>query len=488
MSNGFEDSLSRMHPSLPESVKNTLFRISLFCFFFWTLGPIGFPFTYFLFFLWRKVIGYVYKIEYLSYFDKFYVHVDLSNSFNIGTVLVIENFNADKVKLKVEELFHKIPKLCASARVAFTEYCWNTPRVSLLNIVELDAIIAKRIRIVSIQESEFDQFVEKEANIPLDPFITPFEFIIISFTDNPSKGALYNKTDHCASDGLGIVSMLGFLDDEFSLDKYPSILRKSIPFHVNLLWTLKDYLIAFTYGCLVVLFTSATIKSIYNGFGRKVTTKKGRFLKGKTILLSEIKEASKKLKLTINEIYIAAFFSTLKELSPSSKKISLLIPMGFSSLPESTDKIQLYNQVSGFLGTVRLIDDVIKDTKIIKEDIRCLITSTYKISAYRILSYLSFGFINTRLLKFFVDSANIDCVITNVPGQEKQIKIGGGNLVSCFTACCPSTVKAFLAVGSYNGNVHMSIGVDENQELTPKQIMDLMYEKLIEVIQKTKTL
>lgn len=483
----YNDTLSKEHPSLLASIINTLIRLAIYYLASINLGfALGTGLSFLLFLCWRRVAGIIYGIEYLGYFDKFFINLDNRDSFNLGGILRLKNFKSENVKnALIEKLFKRIPKLSASVRTFSSEYCWNTPQVARLTPEDLAQIYLKRIKEVSIKESELDAYVEKEANKPLEVFETPLEFHIISFTDNKEEGVIYSKVDHCFSDGLGNISVLGFLDDDFSLDKFPLILRKKAPFLQYLLVTIKDFILGFLIGILEISYTSATVKSMY--FSEKITSKKGRLGKVGSVSLDSLKKVSKKLKLSINEVYIGAIFSSLKELDPTKEKISIMIPMGFTTLPESIDKIQLYNSASGFIGVVRLIKDTVKDAHILKADIRSMVTKLYKTRAFQINATFFFGLLNTRFIKTFMKPIELDCVITNVPGQEREIIIGGCKVIENYGAVVPSTNKCFINIGSYNGNVTVGIGIDENQRISPKVLSELISSKLQKLIDENKS-
>lgn len=483
----YNDSLRKDHPSFLASAINSIIRLAIYYLASKIFGfGLGTGVTFFSFFVWRRLAGIIYGIEYLGYFDKFFINMDNRDSFNLGGILRLKNFKSENVKNAiVEKLFKRIPKLSASVRTLMSEYCWNTPQISLISADDRAQIYLKRIKEVNIKECELDDYVEREANKPLEVFDSPIEFHIISFTDNKEDGVLYSKVDHCFSDGLGNISVLGFLDDDFSLDKYPSILRRKVPFLQNILVTVKDFILGFFIGILEISYTSATLKSLY--FTQPITTKKGKLGKIGNVNLDSIKKVSKKLKLSINEIYIGAIFASLKELDPTKEKISIMIPMGFTTLPESIDKIQLYNSASGFIGVVRLITDIVKDANIIKSDIRAMVTKLYKTRAFQINATFFFGLLNTRFIKSFMKPVELDCVITNVPGQEREIIIGGCKVVENYGAIVPSTNKCFINIGSYNGNVTVGIGIDENQKLSPKVLSALISSKLQKLIEENKT-
>lgn len=481
------DKLSKDHPSLFASVINTLIRLVIYYFLVSSFGfGLGTAVTFLSFLAWRRLAGIIFDIEYLGYFDKFFINIDNRDSFNLGGILKLKNFKSINVKNAIiEKLLKRIPKLSASVRTVLSEYCWNTPQIAKLSSDDRAQIYLKRIKEVSMKESELDKYIEREANKPLEVFDSPIEFHIVSYTDNLNDGVLYSKVDHCFSDGLGNVSLLGFLDDDFSLDKYPSILRRKVPFLQNLLCTTKDFVLGLLIGIIEITYTSAVSKSHY--FTEPITTKKGKLAKIGNVSLDSIKKVSKKLKLSINEIYIGAIFSSLKELDPSKEKITIMIPMGFTTIPESIDKIQLYNSASGFIGVVRLIKDIVKDADIIKSDIRSMVTKLYKTRAFQLNATFFFGLLNTRFIKSFLKPVDLDCLITNVPGQEREIIIGGCRVVENYGAVVPSTNKCFINIGSYNGNVTVGIGIDENQKISAKVLSELISSKLQKLIEENKT-
>lgn len=484
----FDKHLGKTNPTFLLSLVNTVIRITLYylgCQLFGFVNGTFIVFTFF--FVWRQAINKIYEVKYLTFFDKMFVSMDRTESFNLGGFAYLGNFDSNRVKNAIiENLFKRIPKLSASLRVIFTEYCWNTPLVARQHQDIQKEIYLKRIKQVSLKESEVDDYIEKEANKPLDVFDAPIEFHIITITDKEKLGILYTKIDHCFSDGLGNVSLFGFLDDNFSLDKYPAILKKKIPMHLFIISQIKDYTLGLLIGIFELAYAGVILKSYYKGFSKPITTKKGKLARISCVELADIKKVSKKIGLTVNEIYIGCIFAAMKELSPESEKLSIMIPMGNTTLPETVDKIQLQNSAMAFMGVVRLISDVQKDSKILKEDIRGMVSKTYKIAALKMNMAFFFGLLNTRLIKTFIKNYPLDCVITNVPGQEGLMTIGGCPALENYSAVIPATNKCFIAIGSYNGKISVGIGLDENQPLGAKVLADAIGKKLRDLIESAK--
>lgn len=485
---GFFGNLGKEHPSIISSLFNSFFRLVIYYFVCNAYGFILGTSAFFAFFwIWRAIIKFIFGIEYLSSLDKFFINVDNRDSLNLGSIYRLKNFNSMIVKTAIiDKLCKRIPKISASIRVFLTEYCWNTTQIAKLSLEDRAQIYLKRIKEISMNESDLEPFLEREANKPLDVFDTPIEVFLITLIDSDNEGILYTKADHCFSDGLGFISLMGFLDDDFSIEKYPSILRREMPFLKYLIGNAIDFILGLLIGFIEAGYTATTIKSLY--FVKPILSKKGKISNVGKLSLTALKKISKRMNLTINEICIGAIFSALKELDPSKDKISIFIPMGFTTLSKTIDDVQLTNSASGFMGVVRLIDDIVKDKEILKKDIRGLVTKLYKTRGFQLTASFFFGLLNTRIVKALMKPADLDCVITNVPGQEKEIKIGGCSVTESYGVIIPSIYKCFVNIRSYNGNLTVGIGMDDNQELTAKALSERISEKLQKLIEDNKNL
>jgi len=482
-----DEGLESNHPTMIEVTIRSIVRLVIIYYIFKTINFFfAVTLIVILINLYNYLVGKIFRIDYLNPIDKVFVNVDDKWNMNIGLMFKLDNFNVNKVKNSlIDKLFKRMPKLSASLRVKFGEYCWNTPRIEQISMKEREEIYLKRIIEVTLTEDNLMEYVEKEANKLCDSFKMPIECHLITIKDK-SYGYIYTKKDHALCDGLGGIALLGYLDDDFDLNKYPKIIRQEMTITQKILFTLKDCFNAIVFG----LVQSALLTIAF--FSEKVTYKKfskpvkhyGKIKILQNYDLNEIKKVCYKLQLTINELYNGIIFCAFKKLSPESTHIALGIPVGFTAFPKRFEDIEFYNNASMVFNKVNLINDVVIDKKIIASDLRKMVKSTYLARVTKFFMYLGLGVLPSRFSKIVASPQNIELVVSNVPRQEREIIIGGCPVKDITPIVASHLNKSFINISSYNGKIRYTLTVDSNQDITVDQLGEKMEEILLSILNK----
>ena len=168
------------------------------------------------------------------------------------------------------------------------KYYFTTPRIKKLSTEEKQKIINRRtVYINDLNKSQLEDFLQKELNTPMNIFEDIFKIYIIKYNNNikdlisPKKDyssdnlnlnynlSIFIKSDHVFCDGLAFVSLIGHLDDNFDINKYPSIMKKKISFFDNLIILIPYLLKIFTFGIFEFIYYFYFISKLYKGFNNK---------------------------------------------------------------------------------------------------------------------------------------------------------------------------------------------------------------------------
>lgn len=478
---------SKHFPSFLSYTIYYIIRVSILFIFFQYLGFIyGLISTFVCFIIYKYLMKHLFKLEFTNIQDKVFINQNSLLSINICGVIYIKDFDKEEIrKTLVVNVFNRIPKMKASLVAFLADFYWNTPQVSMFSKEKSDEIINKRIIDVQLDNEEcLHDYMEKEVNKTLNPFITPIEYHIIEYKnssdDKDKKGCVFMKVEHSFSDGLGLVSLFGIIEDEFSIDKYPRILRRKInkvSYYFKLL--LIDMVKGLTIGLysifklyIDILFNKKSYIP-FNEAKKKNPVNSGITLlsKGLTLNLKKLKTFSKKNKTSINDLFIYSLFKSLKEHSPESKTICALIPVGISNLPNNATEVQLYNKASCYIDLFELPDSLLsnenKSFKLID-----MINNVYKANILDLFNYITGEFCHYGLLKYFQKYTYPEMAISNIPGHEKHVSFGKCLVTNLYAIPSCGALNAFCAATSYCDYINFQFCIEKNMNIDPDVIMN----------------
>lgn len=454
--------VSRNFPSFLTCCLNTLARICALIYLISYFGAIvGIILLIYIVKLYRLTICCIFGFEDLVFLDFTFINFFSKDNFYLGGLFRFNNFIKENVKQSIiNKLIKKVPKIRSRLVHFLGDHYWQP--------ISVNEAISTRLVELKMHERELAHFLEMETNKEMNLYETPILIFFIEFHDS-SKGCLYIKCDHSISDGLGFVTLLGHLDDDYRIEKFPDILSKKSKIIPLLL--IKEYLFAVIFGIFETL--SYISKDSY--------IKSQKFSEGKsyisvlaepfTFSLTEVKKASKKLNLTINEFCIGAFLTSFKKWSTSSEKISVMIPIGNTTLSKDIENAPLKNLTNGYLGEFNLFKNLKNDSNQIKSSIRSLVGQNYKIKANTILANILFSILNPNIMKYPKKNPIFELAITNVPAQTSKIVIGGCKVENFYPLTSVSSYHIVVMIVSYDSKLNFSIVYDKKKT---DQIEDLI--------------
>eukprot|EP00340_Litonotus_pictus_P010365 CAMPEP_0170519610 /NCGR_PEP_ID=MMETSP0209-20121228/4970_1 /TAXON_ID=665100 ORGANISM="Litonotus pictus, Strain P1" /NCGR_SAMPLE_ID=MMETSP0209 /ASSEMBLY_ACC=CAM_ASM_000301 /LENGTH=512 /DNA_ID=CAMNT_0010805547 /DNA_START=19 /DNA_END=1557 /DNA_ORIENTATION=- len=445
--------------------------------------------------LFRFTISTLLGLDNLNIGDKIFVFENGNQNVTVGGVLHIDDYDYETIRKQVKErLFYKIPKLSSKLVQYFGEFFWDTPRMKNIPQEERDRIAESRIRRVKVKEEKgLKEYLQDQINLPLCIFECPIEFHLIEIEEDgitkeqPQKGCLLLKLDHTFSDGMGIIGMIGFLDNEFDINKYPEFMRKKLGWSFYLK-AFIDYLLAPTLGLIWYIRYSIEIskqhlkyKPFYDAEqGTRKASKVCRISDIASFDLEPIKAFGKRNKTTLNDLIVYSLFKTLKKISPDSKKILTLIPIGFSNLPTKPEEIELYNKTSGLVDNLQLPElndhdynhsnsDSSTNDKSSKYKIVDVFGALYRVRFLFVLCYVLSDLIPFSAMKAIQLQVTPELSVSNAPGATKELRIGRCKVYKVYPITNTSFLGIFVAMCSYMGQVHVFTSIDKAIDIDPDE-------------------
>eukprot|EP00340_Litonotus_pictus_P004565 CAMPEP_0170524978 /NCGR_PEP_ID=MMETSP0209-20121228/10443_1 /TAXON_ID=665100 ORGANISM="Litonotus pictus, Strain P1" /NCGR_SAMPLE_ID=MMETSP0209 /ASSEMBLY_ACC=CAM_ASM_000301 /LENGTH=429 /DNA_ID=CAMNT_0010813991 /DNA_START=149 /DNA_END=1435 /DNA_ORIENTATION=+ len=417
------------------------------------------------------------SLDYLSLMDYFYIFYNGRNNVTIGGVIYLSDFDHDTVKAQVKlKLFDQLPKLSAKLIAFMGDYFWDTPQVVQRTKVERDEIAETRITSAQVKDNqELKKYLEEQVNLPMCQFERPIEFHIIEIqeaSDDLKHGCLYIKLDHSFSDGLGMCGMLGFLDNDFDISKYPDFMRKKmgVSYYIKAVW---DFFLAMTYGWVWNFKKDSKYKNNTNKYkplyhdlpnNSKRYSRQSKISDIYSFNMHSIKAFCKKNKVSVNDLLVYSVLKALKGISPATKEILTCIPVGFTNLPHKIGDVDLCNKAYGILDYVLLPDSEVDshEDKATKYKLLDIPSSMFKVRNLQMLTVIMTVLIPFPVLKNLQSQIGPEVTITNVPGPMKEMKIGKCRM----TRMCPisnsSFFGIFVSICSYMNQVNVYTSIDRD--------------------------
>jgi hypothetical protein len=499
--------LSQHFPSFTTYTLRYVIRSAVFfCLVYYFGFIIGTILTILSIFLYKESLKYILKLEWTNYEDKFTINQDSKYNITLAATMTIEDFDKTEIRKEIKEkLFDQVPKLSSHLVAFFADFYWTTPQVRYYSNDKKEKILKERIVDVKMKEQDYNEFLESEINTHLNPFICPIKFYIVEIENNDKlsnskKGVVLLKLDHSLGDGLGLTSLIGFLDKNFDIEKYPAIMRRRSGGVTYYIKTIYDYILAIVfglYGIIRYLILSKSKEYQYQGFYKykknckidkpskyyfsHCSNNSGLCLISNTITidLKRVKDFSRKYKISINDFLVYCILKTYKDLSPESKYVSYMIPVGFTGLPKSIKEMNLYNQSSGYLELIKLPEATkhedyinVASTKFKLVDV---IGNLYKVRTVQMMNWLLDEFCHNVLFNLFRYINYPEFTISNVPAQEREIYIGKCKVSNIIPLASSSAISAFIAICSYNGQLNIKISMDTNTGFDPDKVMAKTY-------------
>jgi len=368
----------------------------------------------------------------------------------------------------------------------FYNYYWKTVSIeeSLNQVKILD------LKITS--EDELLGYVQEEINNHINIFEGfPYEIQIIPFK-NSNKGAVIFKFDHVFSDGLGIVSAICCLSNNYDVNLFPPIMRTpKIPWYINII----NYLMFPIYVPMV--FYSLIMKNVNDTPLRKskIPSGKSRLCVTKPYDIAIFTKPRKDLNVSFNDIILSIMSIAIKKFCgkpefqkefPNVTEIKSIIAVGRKRVPNSMEEVLLNNEATGISFELPLVNNI-NDAKRLSKIVQPKIRNLGYITACEIMAHLFIEFLPTDLYHFLNNkfSQSVDIIVSNVPGPNSTLYYGNSKLIMIAPIATTANIRSFLPMITYNNTVRFVYSVDVDSGIDEKEFIKYLGEAIDSIESKS---
>mmetsp|Transcript_30316 Transcript_30316/g.31547 ORF Transcript_30316/g.31547 Transcript_30316/m.31547 type:complete len:496 (-) Transcript_30316:67-1554(-) len=428
---------------------------------------------------YRLFLKYIMLLEPLTQTDKILLSDNFLKKQNVLIQLNLENFNTQKLtEALINKAFLKMPKLSKVIVYKFFEFYWKKSDKSLGELIKERIVIHE-----SMTVTELESFKRRTLHILFDVFTCPFQFHIIPATETKQKDGSYSegylliKEDHVMTDGLGLVTMVACLADDYSPKLFPRIMQKRA---LSVLDQIKDFVLFLLIGVPVIFYIMFYVKSTCK-LSNKPRTKQVNYSKTISFDLDRVKKRTKELGISINELYAGALLSTVKQYKKEASQITMETLVGLTPIPEKQENVQLSNVNFGLFNKMTLLTDPIKEVKTLKEDYKKLFSlgALVRVSSWAL--YFMAGVVPFNIGKELACGVinEVDVILTNIPGVTEPVSIGENKVTAVIPYCTPGYVNMIIPVLSYNSTLRMVFIYDSGQDMDV-EFLESQFEKTME--------
>ncbi len=498
-------------------------------FIIYIIQKFGLLFSIPLFILIKYIYAYIiyklFNLSAMSTLDNLFITPSGNDKEKMNLIAYMKfsnGFNAEKIKqLFIEKAIKKVSKLRCKVTNFLGNYFWQE--------LPLEEAI-KRVKIINPSEQpitndeEILKYMEKDINIffkQLDEI--PYEIKIIPYKceGNNQEGAVVFKLDHCLSDGLGMLSLICFMADNYSEKVYPPIMRN---FKIEWYHELLSYLSFIYYGPIILynIFqrvskstplrknldlinqdTSSINNSQSQSYAHVVN-----FGKTKIFDLTKFSAKRKELGLSFNELLMCSISKAFSRLCKESKesehnklsRFKLMFPIGRKPVPRKYEDILINNNANSVTIGLPVIESSFESNCESNSIGNNMNTSKHDISAYKKISnvlrntLMKGGFVYGTILigqimleliprdiiNYTSDNLikGIDIVVSNLPGPCEELSFAGCKAEFLKPFATLRGTQGFLVVFSYNNKVSMQYSVDANCGEMNKRFLDILEKEL----------
>lgn len=465
-----------------------LFKFFLTFELFFHYGLIkGLIIVYILFNAYRVLISKLFDVKHAG-LDAPFITNNKNEKYNVVLSMTFEYFEPEKMKkLIIERGIMKLSRLRSIIVYKLFSYYWKEIRNrEKLNKMIEEAFVYKEIK----NEGELPGLVQEEVVENLEILSDekfPYEFHLIKFKEN-SKGAVILKTDHVMSDGLGFVSFLCALADNYSPEMFPQVMRgKRKNIWVDILTILLFPINLFKLS-LRILFNRPEKSPFKRIYETKHNLHQGRTKIAISNLypIKKVENIKKSLKMSFNDITVSVVLFALKKKFPQLKNMNFILPTGLTHVPSSLEEVELLNQSGGTFLELPLIEDFERDIKTVSKTLYSNIKNVSFILTANLIHKLILEYLPHKLLCLANNSSlkKVDMILSNVPGPTTPLIYAGSKVIDMLPIISTGRAKVFLPIYSYNKQFRFFVNYDESVGIDPNELINTIDEILNDLEKK----
>lgn len=427
----------------------------------------------------------VLRLEPFSSGDKTFVFRPITERYNfIGYIIFNDDFNIEALKESIiERGIKQYRKLRSVNCYKFFEFWWKElPIEQCINDLAPFEVRNNIGKFESTQDLINYSYNEIELSFNLFTQL-PYKFIFVKNDNGTFKNFIILKVDHCLSDGLGFVGLLTALGENYDLKLFPQSMKKKTI-------SCKEIIISLLFSPYYACY--AFYRNLFQLSTRNTPFKSSRPISGfpKAAISSpydfdQYSKINKKLGITFNDMMMNAFSAAISKYcsihcKETPKRISSYIPISNRALPKDPKNLQITNDSSAVGCEIILINDPIKQCKIISKEFAKNARNIYMYKTTKFVTDFMNDYLPYYLTKFIFGSSArlIDIVFTNVALPKEDLIYAGYPVKAFYPIMTPGMTYAFIGIYSYSGKFHVSICLDNVLEMNPNEFLELFNEQM----------
>lgn len=465
-----------------------LVKLLILCIFIYLLGFIAGTCAYIVLRLtYNFCMKRFYGVYPLTKEDMTFVYNLPNEIYTCCAVMKFKSLDSSKfVSNFIEKGIKNFERLRSIRTIKNMEFWWK-----ILSIKEAtDGLVVRHITKEINTVSEINAIVSKEIHEPINvEKRLPYELIFIKNKSDFGDYLIF-KFDHAFSDGLGIVSLLFALADNYSLTLFPFNKKYSwASYIINLV--LIPY---FFLKLMLSLMNFSKDKSPF-----KVENGKTKSCQNNLEIITDIKfedmtKVYKKLGISFNDLVLSLISASVKKYVSESdefkscKTLSCTIPIGTRGFPKSIKELIITNKTTAISSNLTLIDDVITQSKQISNQFSQSIKDFGQIEVSNLIVLLL-----TSFLPYYVFSSvarsqgkQRDMLISNVPFAKTELVYNGDSCNQIIPYITPGGYTTFIAILTYNGKVSFLFSMADGLKIDSKILSKYFKEQLETTMSKIK--
>jgi hypothetical protein len=424
-------------------------------------------------------------LERLTTTDLLLLGKEVIERFNCCCIFYIENeFKAEEIKamlVKGLSLHKKMNKKLI--QILYLNFWQDIPQEEIQKGVRIvNQVFSSKDELINYAKSEADNHVNIFDGLPYDFQVLKCE----------KGGAVFFKVDHSLSDGLGMNLFTATLSDGYCLDYLPTLLKcnKRENFVVNFLRNFCTLLV-FPYYSAKVMINNQSMVSEPNPLSRKGENNGDTEIVFSDVFdFTKLHAISKGLNITFNDLCLAVIGAAFNKYSLqfpernyNYKKLVCAIPVGLKNPPTCVQEVQVSNDITGTLISLKRITDPLKEYKAITEETKKL-KNAYMLYSLRYFSFIMDEFLPLSVSKKVCQtlSTNIDLAISNLPGPAKQISYLNNPITDIIPMISIGFNKCFIIIGTYNNRLRLSITLDKGLKLDKDKLVEAINNEFENII------
>lgn len=350
---------------------------------------------------------------------------------------------------------------------------------------EFKAKIAKNVlRLDNIRTmDQLSEFMSEQQNETIEPEELQWRvWIAPNFENNQS--IMIWKSHHVIGDGVGVLCLLGMLQDHYDPKQYIQTTSKIPIWKRALLFVLKP--ITGILSLIQFAFWPADKNFIKPEKINLVGKKKNAICK--PFEVQKMKAIAKKYnEVTINDVFLGITSCALKEYlnnhgDVNTKTINIILPFSLRPIPQSQKELKLHNDFTGINFTLDLSTDFKDAVAKVRKNTNRLKSSIYPFGLRAVgqLSAIMPFIFGQIIMHWLLSKATLCC--SNVPGPKNGLTYGGKTCHG-FIALVPGIGDmAFGITGlSMQNNLYYAIQGDMQYIEEPKELQKIVERKYDEL-------